>query len=362
MSLDERVSKLIKRIYCAGNDPSEWYETGNQVMQTVGAHVGLTTVVDLKRREYDACHFYGPDTTQFARGVEEYAETYRDDPTLAWASRNPDARYCDSSRTVPGDDYSNDPFIEWNRARFGSTHWYVGYTSPLEQLSYSFSVHFPAEQGPGSPDSLRLFRMLFDHMECSVRLSRRPFNPQSARFLILLDSSGSVQQLSTTAEERLRKPGALAVVDRRLVTADPCEQRKLDMSLAQVSSAATTGTPPCAIRLGQAPGQRPWIVVIRPLLSSYGPFGHVRSELLVEIHESIPRIGALDVMQSLFDLTGRELQVVRLLADGHSIESLAQSAGMSANTARTHLRAIFAKTGVTRQSELMQLCAGLAKA
>ena len=29
-------------------------------------------------------------------------------------------------------------------------------------------------------------------------------------------------------------------------------------------------------------------------------------------------------MQSLFDLTARELQVVRLLADGHSIELLAE--------------------------------------
>lgn len=327
----------------------------------MGGHAGLATVVDLEKREYDAFRFYGPDDTRFARGIVEYGDTYSDDPSLAWASRNPNSRYCDSSRTVVGDDYLTHPFIKWNRARFGSTHWYVGYTPPHQQLSYSFSVHFPAEQGPGRPESLRLFRMLFDHMECSVQLSRRPFNPESARFLILLDAVGSVRQLSTAAQDRLAKPGALNIVGGRLVTADPCEQRKLDAALAQVASAVTSGAPPCAIRIGHAPGQRPWIVAIRPLLSSFGPFGHVRCELLVEIHESVPRIGALDVMQSLFDLTARELQVIRLLADGHSIESLAQSTGISANTARTHLRAIFSKTGATRQSELLQLCAGLAK-
>lgn len=361
MSLDERVSKLIKRIYCAGTDTAEWDSVGKQVLELVGGRAGLTTVVDLEKREYDACRFYGRDDTRFARGIAEYAETYTDDPSLAWASRNPNSRYCDSSRSICGDDYLTHPFIKWNRDRFGSTHWYVGYTPPHEQLSYSFSVHFPAEQGPGRPESLRLFRMLFDHMECSVRLSRRPFNPESTRLLILLDSSGAVRELSTAAQERLTKPGALTIGGDRLVTADPSEQGKLDKSLVQVASAATSGAPPCAVRIGHPLGQRPWIVAIRPLLSSYGPFGHVRCDLLVEIHESIPRIGSLDVMQSLFDLTGREVQVIRLLADGHSIDSLAQSMGISANTARTHLRAIFSKTGTSRQSELLQLCAGLAK-
>lgn len=361
MSLDERISNLIKRIYCAGEDPDEWDSAGKEVLRLVGAHAGLTTIVDLKRREYDAFRFYGPDDSQFARGVEEYGETYRDDPSLAWASANPGARFCDSSRTVRGDEYLDHPFVKWNRARFGSTHWYVGYTSPLEQLSYSFSVHFPAEQGPGDPQALNLFRLLFDHMECSVRLTRRPFNPESSRLLILLDSTGAVRDLSTAARQRLSKPAPLMIAGGRLIAADQSEQPKLDKALAAVAASSATGASPCAVRLAHPLGRRPWIAAIRPLFTGYGPFGHLRCELLVEIHESLPRIGSLEIMQSLFDLTARELQVVRLLADGHSIESLAQSMAISANTVRTHLRAIFSKTGTSRQSELLQLCAGLAQ-
>jgi DNA-binding CsgD family transcriptional regulator len=52
---------------------------------------------------------------------------------------------------------------------------------------------------------------------------------------------------------------------------------------------------------------------------------------------------------------------VRLLADGHSIESLAACMDISPNTAKTHMRAIFAKTQTSRQSELMHLCAGLSE-
>ncbi|HVL78460.1 MAG TPA: LuxR C-terminal-related transcriptional regulator [Sphingomicrobium sp.] len=362
MSLDERVSEVIKAIYRAGQGACDWDAVNQEVLDLVGGSLALTTVVDLAHREYDACRFYGPHDTRFARGVEEYSDGYYlDDPSLAWASANPDARFCDSSRTVPDGEYLDHPYVRWNRARFGSTHWYVGYTPPRDQLSYSFSVHFPAAQGGAKAEALALFRMLFDHLECSISLSRRPFNPNSQRCLALLDSCGAVRELSTAAQELLKRPGALTVRDGRLTTARKPEQCKLDAAIAQVASAVTTGAAPAAVRISHPDGLRPWLVAIRPLLSSFGPFRHVKCELLVEIHENIPRIGSIEVMQSLFGLTGRELQVIRYLADGHSLETLASATGMSLNTGRSHLRAIFLKTGTTRQSELMKLCAGLAK-
>ncbi len=190
MSLDEGVSNLIKRIYSARQDPAEWDEVAQALISRVGACAGFTTVVDLNHRKYDRYRFYGSHDTRFARGMDEFPQVYAEDPSLAWAAQNPTARFCDSSKTVMGRDYISDPFVQWIRAHFGSTHWYVGYTPPSDLLSYSFSVHFPAEQGAASQENLALFRMLFDHMECAISLSRRPFNPESQRALLLLDSGG----------------------------------------------------------------------------------------------------------------------------------------------------------------------------
>lgn len=358
MSLDEDTSRLIQRIYCAGTDAAAWDSVAEEIIGRSGGCGALTTVVDLRNRHFSSCRFYGTEDTQFARGLEEYAETYVDDPSLLWASRNPGARFCDSSKTMPADEYFNSWFVKWNRARFGSTHWYVGYTEPEDELSFSFSVHFPAAQGPGSRRDLMLFRLLFDHMECAVRLGRRPFGTESKRALILLDGGGGVRTMSNGAELLLRKTGAVSIQGSRLVTTCPAEQPLLDKAIAGALNTVAAGTRPQAIQL-HPPQGRAWIVVIRPLLSSYGPFGQIRCELLVEIHEGLPRIGPIDLLQSLYDLTGREMQVIRLLADGHSVETLACCMDISLNTARTHLRAIFSKTGTTRQSELMQLCAGL---
>lgn len=360
MSLDERASALIKRIYCAGNDVQSWDDIASDLMQATGSSIGLTTVVDLACREFTACRFYGPDTSNFARGIEEYSHTYVNDPSLLWASMNPTARFCDSSKTLPEGEYLQSEFVRWNRARFGSTHWYVGYSKPEDQLSFSFSVHFPEEQGPASTEKIEFFRMMFDHMECAVRVSRRPFNPDSTRCMIVLDVDGSVRQVSNGAQILLREAGPLRIVQGRLITTRGAEQEKLDRAIGATAEVLTTGTRASAIQLQHAAG-RPWIMVLRPLLSSYGLFANVRCQILLEIHPGIPRIGSLDLVQSLFDLTGRELQVVRLLADGHSIDSLAECMGISPLTARTHLRTIFAKTRTSRQSELLTLCAGLAQ-
>lgn len=360
MSLDESVSTLIKRIYCAGQDAREWELVTDEVLSCVGAHAGLTTLVDLSNREYNFMRFCGQEQGRFDRALEEYQHIYTTDPSLAWASRNPAARFCDSSRTVAADEYLTHPFVQWNRDRLGSTHWYVGYTPPEQHLSYSLSVHFPADQGAGSEDALRLFRMLFDHLDCAMRLTRRPFNPNSDRPLLLLDSGGNIRDLSRGAERVLAKCDGLSIAERRLRAASHDEQTNLDSALAAAASAASTGKASVAVKISRPSGQRSWIVTARPMLSSIGLFGKVKCEMLVQVHDGAPHIGSLHLVQSLFDLTGRELQVVRLLADGHSLESLAHCMKISLNTARAHLRAIFSKTGTSRQSELIQLCAGLA--
>lgn len=63
-------------------------------------------------------------------------------------------------------------------------------------------------------------------------------------------------------------------------------------------------------------------------------------------------------LQTLFGLTPKESSLSLLLVDGHTLESAAAVLGMKPNTARAHLRAIFLKTGVSRQSQLVSTIMG----
>lgn len=62
-----------------------------------------------------------------------------------------------------------------------------------------------------------------------------------------------------------------------------------------------------------------------------------------------------EILRQLFDLTPAEAALSLLLTEGLSLDEASDELGIRKNTARAHLRAIFSKTGVTRQTSLIRL-------
>ena len=57
----------------------------------------------------------------------------------------------------------------------------------------------------------------------------------------------------------------------------------------------------------------------------------------------------------MFGLTGAETQVLASIGCGHTLLDIAKDKHLSRTTIRSHLAALFAKTGTNRQSELVAL-------
>jgi DNA-binding CsgD family transcriptional regulator len=87
-----------------------------------------------------------------------------------------------------------------------------------------------------------------------------------------------------------------------------------------------------------------------------GPL-HLEKPLLVvsffDLSQKVPIDDEL--LQSTYDLTASETRICAMLANGESVESVSEKLGISPNTARTHIKRIFSKTGAARQSELVKL-------
>ena len=60
-------------------------------------------------------------------------------------------------------------------------------------------------------------------------------------------------------------------------------------------------------------------------------------------------------LMDLYQLTLSEATIAILLAEGHTTDEVAEELDIKKNTVRAHLRAMFAKTGVTQQSMLVSL-------
>lgn len=61
------------------------------------------------------------------------------------------------------------------------------------------------------------------------------------------------------------------------------------------------------------------------------------------------------ILGELFSLTPAEANVAILLSRGLSLTEVAEAQNISPHTARAQLKSIFAKTGATRQAELVRM-------
>jgi DNA-binding CsgD family transcriptional regulator len=65
------------------------------------------------------------------------------------------------------------------------------------------------------------------------------------------------------------------------------------------------------------------------------------------------------VLSTLYGLTPTEVRVAREISGGDTTRAIGKRLNMSENTVKTHVRHIFEKTGITRQTELVRLLADL---
>ncbi|MNO92645.1 Bacterial regulatory protein, luxR family [compost metagenome] len=97
-------------------------------------------------------------------------------------------------------------------------------------------------------------------------------------------------------------------------------------------------------------------VVVESIPSQELVEGKGRPTTLVYIRDAVTRsLANSAVTKQLFNLTPAETSLALELANGLSLEEAAEELNIRRNTARAHLRSIFSKTGVRRQTELVRL-------
>jgi DNA-binding CsgD family transcriptional regulator len=116
----------------------------------------------------------------------------------------------------------------------------------------------------------------------------------------------------------------------------------LDISLAGASSSR-----------GAAVGS------LKPVLLNDGQGEYQTFLVLYLTHTGGPAERKLSAIADCFDLTPAETRMLEQFVQGKSVAEVASALGISENTVKTHLQNIFAKTGTSRQLQLMRLVQAL---
>lgn len=87
--------------------------------------------------------------------------------------------------------------------------------------------------------------------------------------------------------------------------------------------------------------------------------GHTSGFAMIFVSAARIATNAIQALREMFDLTGAESSIVAELLAGRTLNEAAAARRISVNTARSHLRAILAKTNTSRQTELLLLLSGV---
>jgi DNA-binding CsgD family transcriptional regulator len=143
----------------------------------------------------------------------------------------------------------------------------------------------------------------------------------------------------------------------RVGLVDPAAERLLRRSLSGLSGAPDSAGRSFAAR--SKTGARTAVIHVIPTPGQARDIFDGGEAVLVITPVALRQAPDAALIRSLFDLTPREARVARGIAQGLSIEDIARRCGVERETIRSQVKAVFAKTGTHRQSEVASLLAGL---
>lgn len=262
------------------------------------------------------------------------------------------------------------------------SEWYEEFLRPLgiyrsmgavlaieNNVSHTILFGRPRSHGPYRDEDRRLLLSFVPHLQNVNRLRSRiaaldaEFGSLSSTLdalghgVLLGEPDGRVSFLNPAARSILDLRDGLTLRADGLHAAVCTEDAALRHVIGRASDRSpATGRTQKMFKISRPSGARPFEVLVLPLPSSSAVGGPSQPGTLVLLHdpESTP-CSAVASLGAAFDLTPAEAMVAELVAEGMDLATVATKLQIAPDTARTHLKRIFAKTNTHRQAELTRL-------
>ncbi|RDJ27511.1 helix-turn-helix transcriptional regulator [Bosea caraganae] len=243
--------------------------------------------------------------------------------------------------------------------------------SPDPHVAAALSVQRSQDKPSFSDDELAVIARLGRHVENALRLGVRLINAEASQQALtdvlarlgvgvfLLDAVGRVI-FANPAAEQISGDGLLVAQGRLTARVASCQEAlRAAIARASLDDAATLSAPPQRVLI---PGQElGGFLAVHILPVRAVPGGGVEN-LLIDVSAIAVVTSAQPgepadpaLVRDLFGLTLAEARIAALIGAGLAPRNASLALGISEETARTTLKRVFAKVGVSRQSELTAL-------
>lgn len=361
----------IEAIYAAAADPSRWPSTLAFIAKCFD--------------DVGAILIYGRDDGSF--GVIEspslkhvsadYAQGWSDRDLRAIRARERGYFFkrdviTDRDLMTP-EDMENDPFYSDFLRRHGLRYFAAATVSPDPHIEVALSVQRADGRPEYSEEELEFLERLAPHVETSLRLSIHLMDAKAmnsgmgtamARIgigVFALDAMGRVVA-SNAASQALLGDG-LNVVNDRLVLTNPAASEEAVNAIRNALDGnrilVAQETKPILVHRQSA--SRPLALYVLPIpAQSTGNGFLTRARAIVLLmNPTADGIPDPSLIRDVLGVTLGEARIAALVGSGLSPKDAAERLGIAEETARSVLKRVFSKVGVSRQSELAAMMARL---
>ena len=175
-----------------------------------------------------------------------------------------------------------------------------------------------------------------------------------------LDRRGQIIAANDRARSLLRHGDGLSEEDGALRARAPGDQFRLQQLMTDAlptSGAVTVGG---SMRLGRSSGLPPFVVHVKPVGVPHPDYGARHVSALVLIVDPGRRIDP-GLVATTLGLTPMESQVAVWLAEGKSVQDMAEATRHTRDAIYWHLKHIYKKQSISRQADLVRLVLSIAE-
>lgn len=359
----EQLRAINKRLGDAAIDPTIWPELLDLISKAVGAAGAGLLQSDIRTADIPR-----------SPGADEVISSYF---TNGWHTRDVRAergvplllrgqKVVTDQDIVTPQEMQRLGFYTENLAPFGF-QWFAAIGFRSGSALWALAIQRTTREGPFGNEEKRALAQFSQRLTEIATLSRAVGRAvltgvtnalyRIQQPVLALDRLGFVIDISPVAEQLF--DDEIRVTDNRLFVRDLLAQRDINDLIDKLRASSDTAPLSAVPIVVRRRDRSPIIIHILPVDgAARSPFLGARALLILRDMGRIC-VPEGDLLRRTFDLSPAEIRLATRVGVGVSLEAAADQLGIARETARTQLKAIFAKTGTHRQPELVALLSRL---
>lgn len=370
--ISQQHMDLISNIYDLPLNPEGWQSVLDELAPTLNATGSAIMAVDPIYAE----HHINVTTSNYPPELSmEYNQLFGADEKAAYAkiAMAPERGFISDMEHLgitSLEEQANLPAVQWLMKNFGVRHRTASCLNLKKIWMDLLVVQYDKDRGPMSDHEKQTGQFFLGHFAKAVELGRA-FGVLKGRFdgvmsaldrfhigIFVLSPNGSVVVKNAEADRILEAGDGLTLSrDGRLQPSNDAERGELKAITARAISTAQAqdNRAEQLMTLPRRTGDDPYLVEVAPIRDRGEIESEFKGALVFVIDPAKTDMVSTEGMQTLYQLTGAESEICKLIAQGLDTDDVADARNNSRETVRSHIKQILQKTGVNNRAQLVRL-------